>query len=111
MPLIPKGTILHAVAWMDNTVKNSNVIDVRNLASFGNSSVSNMFIMFNLAEFLSPEQYKEEVKKRKEFLALTDEENIGCPACYLPEAPAPKAKSASAEPPAAPKAGVETAAK
>ena len=111
MPLIPKGTILHAVAWMDNTPKNGNVIDVRNLATFGNSSVSNMFIMFNLGEFLSPEQYKEEVKKRKEFLALTNEENIGCPACYLPEAPAPKGKSASAEPPSSAKPAVEAAAR
>ena len=96
---------------MDNTVKNGNVIDVRNLATFGNSSVSNMFIMFNLGEFLTPEQYKEEVRKRKEFLALTNEENIGCPACYLPEAPDAKAKSAAAEPPASSQPTVETAAK
>ena len=27
----------------------------------------------------------EEVAKRKEFLLLTQEENIGCPACSLPE--------------------------
>ena len=84
-PLIPKGTILHAIAWFDNTAKNTNVIDPRNLSTFGNSSVSNMFIVFNLAEFLTPEQYKEEVRKRKEYLELTGEENIGCPACYLPE--------------------------
>jgi hypothetical protein len=85
-PLLPKGTILHAIAWFDNTPKNQNVIDPRNLSTFGNSSVSNMLIVFNLAQFLTNEQYKEEIQKRKEFLALTHEENIGCPACYLPAA-------------------------
>jgi hypothetical protein len=84
-PLIPKGTILHAIAWFDNSAANENVIDPRNAASFGNSSVNNMFIVFNLAEFLTDEEYLEEVRKRKEFLRLTGEEQIGCPACYLPE--------------------------
>ena len=84
-PLIPKGTVLHAIAWFDNSAKNENIPDPRNLATFGNSSLSNMFIVFNLAEFLTDEQYVEEVRKRKEFLKLTGEENIGCPACYLPE--------------------------
>ena len=76
---------------IDNTAKNGNVPDPRNLATFGNSSLSNMFIVFNLAEFLTDEQYVAEVTKRKEFLKLTGEENIGCPACYLPTPdPAPK---------------------
>jgi hypothetical protein len=83
-PIIPKGTILHAIGWFDNSSKNGNVIDPRNAATFGNSSVSNMLIMFNHAEFLTDEQYKDEVAKRKEFVALTNEELIGCPACYLP---------------------------
>jgi hypothetical protein len=83
-PLIPKGTILHAISWFDNTAKNQNVIDPRNLATFGNSSVNNMFIVFNHALFLTDEQYIEEVAKRKQYLARTGEENIGCIACYLP---------------------------
>jgi hypothetical protein len=61
------------------------VIDPRNVATFGNSSVNNMFIVFNLAQFLTDEQYLQEVRKRKEFIKLTGEELIGCPACYLPE--------------------------
>jgi len=94
-PLIPKGTILHAIGWFDNSSKNDNVIDPRNAATFGNSSVSNMFIMFNHAEFLTDEQYKDEVAKRKEFTAMTNEELIGCPACYL-AVPKPASKSAPA---------------
>jgi hypothetical protein len=90
-PLIPKGTILHAISWTDNTANNNDVMDPRNATTFGNSSVSNMFIMFNLAEFLSDEDYAKEVQKRKEFLALTHQKPIGCPACYLPPAKKPAA--------------------
>ena len=96
-PLIPRGTILHAIAWSDNTPKNQNVVEPRNLSTFGNSSVSNMFIVFNQAEFLTDDQYSEEVQKRKEFLALTKEENIGCPACYLPPAPKRQAPRAAVD--------------
>jgi len=98
-PIIPKGTILHAMGWFDNSAKNSNVADPRNAATFGNGSLSNMFIMFNFAEFLTDEQYQEEIAKRKEFLALTGEENIGCPACYLQE-PKPRNANANAATPA-----------
>jgi hypothetical protein len=105
-PLIPKGTILHAISWFDNSAKNANVIDPRNAATFGNGSLSNMFIVFNQAEFLTDEQYQLEVAKRKEFLALTGEENVGCPACFLPEPkarPAQRANNAApADAPAAP---------
>jgi hypothetical protein len=97
-PLIPKGTILHAIGWFDNSPRNNNVIDPRNAATFGNGSQSNMFIMFNFAEFLTDEQYKEEIAKRKEFLALTGEENVACLACYLP---VPKPRPANAAAPAA----------
>jgi hypothetical protein len=84
-PLIPKGTVLHAIAWFDNSLTNENVTDPRNLSTFGNGSLNNMFIVFNQAEFLTDEEYVEEIKKRKEFMAANPEvEMIGCPACYLP---------------------------
>ena len=97
-PLIPKGTILHAISWTDNTASNNDVMDPRNTSTFGNSSTSNMFIMFNLAEFLSDEDYAKEVQMRKEFLALTHQNPIGCIACYLPPAkkPAPKTDAKAA---------------
>jgi len=105
-PLIPRGTVLHVTGWFDNSSKNRNVIDPRNAATFGNSSVDNMLIMFNHAEFLTDEEYKDEVAKRKEFLALTQEELIGCPACYLP-VPKPGKSTTSTAPatPARPSTG------
>ena len=80
-PILPKGTILHAIGWFDNTTKNTNITESRNLATYGNSSVSNMFIVFNRAIFLTEEQYKEEVAKREAYLRLTGEELMGCPQC------------------------------
>jgi hypothetical protein len=96
-PLLPKGTILHAVGWFDNSSKNGNMPDPRNTATFGNGSLGNMFIVFNQAEFLTDEEYIEEVKKRKEFMkANPGVEMLGCPACYLPiPDPAPKKPAGS----------------
>src|SRR5262249_2299289 len=37
-PLLPKGTILHAISWNDNSTENKNVIDPRNASTFGNNS-------------------------------------------------------------------------
>lgn len=81
-PLIPKGSIIHATAWFDNNAKNTNVLDPRNLSVWGNSSVSNMFIVFNQALVLTDKQYEEEIVRRREHLALAQEEPIGCPDCY-----------------------------
>jgi hypothetical protein len=82
-PILPKGTILHAMGWFDNTTKNTNITEARNLATYGNSSVSNMFIVFNQAILLTDEQYEEEVAKREAYIRMTGEELIGCPQCSL----------------------------
>jgi hypothetical protein len=87
-PLIPKGSIIHATGWFENTSKNANVLDPRNLSTYGNSSVNNMFIIFNQAVTLTDQQYQEELAKRRAYLALTQDEPIGCPDCYKrPAAP------------------------
>jgi hypothetical protein len=91
-PLLPKGTILHAIGWYDNTAKNQNVLDPRNLSTYGNSSVNNMFIVFNQAVFLTDEQYQEEITKRRQYVERTQEEPLGCPGCY---APPPRATAAA----------------
>ena len=82
-PILPKGTILHAIGWFDNTTKNTNITESRNLATYGNSSVSNMFIVFNQAIFLTEDQYKEEIAKREAYLRMTGEELVACPQCSL----------------------------
>jgi hypothetical protein len=46
-----------------------------------------MFIVFNHALFLTDEQYAQEIAKRKQFIAASHEEAIGCPACFVPDVP------------------------
>ena len=43
-PLLPKGTILHIIGYMDNSPANKNIPDPRNWQGSGNRSVANMFI-------------------------------------------------------------------
>jgi mono/diheme cytochrome c family protein len=86
-PLLPKGTIIHAIGWFDNSSKNANNVDPRNPATYGASSISNMFIDFSRAAYLTEEQYQAELAKRREHLRLTGEPVIACPDCYLTPAP------------------------
>ena len=86
-PLLPKGTILHVIGYMDNTKANRNIPDPRNWQGSGNRSVANMFIDLGHGVALSDEQFQEEMKKRREVLNLTKNDHvIGCPLCnVIPE--------------------------
>jgi hypothetical protein len=88
-PLLPKGTILKATAWFDQTAKNANIVDPRNQANWGRRSVVNMFIVFQQMVFLTDEQYRDELDRRRAHLDATDgwDGLVGCPACF--ERPAP----------------------
>ena len=91
-PLLPKGTILHIVGFMDNSPTNKNVPDPRNWQGSGNRSVANMFIDLGMRVALTDEQFQEEMAKRREKLHLTKNDNvIGCPLCLVPPAPKPTA--------------------
>jgi len=88
-PLLPKGTILHIVGFMDNSPTNKNVPDPRNWQGSGNRSVANMFIDLGMRVALTDEQFQEEMAKRREHLKVTKNDNvIGCPLCnVIPPAP------------------------
>jgi len=92
-PLLPKGTILHIVGYMNNTETNPNVPDPRNWQGSGNRSVTNMFIDLGMRVKLSEEQFYEEMAKRRENLNLGPNDHvIGCPLCLAPlVAPVPEA--------------------
>lgn len=60
-PLLPKGTILHIVGYMDNSAANRNVPDPRNWSGAGNRSVSNMFIDLGHGVAMTDEQFAEEM--------------------------------------------------
>ena len=87
-PLLPKGTILHIIGYMDNSPSNKNVPDPRNWQGSGNRSVANMFIDLGKRVALTDEQFQEEMAKRRDQLKLTRNDIvIGCPLCSLAFAP------------------------
>jgi hypothetical protein len=83
-PLLPRGTILHIVGYMDNSPTNKNVPDPRNWQGSGNRSVANMFIDLGMRVALNDEQFQAEMARRREKLHLTKNDNvIGCPLCLV----------------------------
>jgi hypothetical protein len=95
-PLLPKGTILHIIGYMDNSPANRNIPDPRNWQGSGNRSVANMFIDLGQGVALTDEQFREEMVKRAQKLRLTrNDVVIGCPLCISvglappPNAPRP----------------------
>lgn len=84
-PLLPKGTVLHIVGYMNNTSTNPNVPDPRNWQGSGNRSVTNMFIDLGMRVELSEEQFLQEMADRREQLNLgPNDHQIGCPLCLAP---------------------------
>jgi hypothetical protein len=79
-PLLPKGTILHIVGYMNNTPSNKNIPDPRNWQGSGNRSIANMFIDLGNRVFLTDEQFQEEMQQR---VAANPGKDVfpGCPLC------------------------------
>jgi hypothetical protein len=84
-PLLPKGTILHIIGYMDNSPANRNVPDPRNWQGSGNRSVANMFIDLGQGVALSDEQFQQEMIKRRQ--STKDDVIIGCPLCNTVQIP------------------------
>ncbi len=81
-PLLPKGTIVHVIGWLDTTAANRNVADPRNWSGGGRRSVANMFIDLGEALELTDEQFEREMAERRERLGLElGDHLIGCPLC------------------------------
>jgi hypothetical protein len=81
-PLLPKGTILHIIGYMDNSPTNKNVPDPRNWQGSGNRSVANMFIDLGQQVSLSEDQFQQEMAERR--AKHTGDVIIGCPLCNVP---------------------------
>ncbi len=83
-PLLPKGTILHLIGFLDTTPNNKNLADVRNWAGGGRRSVSNMFIDLGYSVTLNEEQFQAEMASRRAKMKSRNEYDIGCPVCWAP---------------------------
>ncbi len=91
-PLLPKGTILHIIGYMDLSPANKNIPDPRNWQGSGNRSVANMFIDLGQGVSLTDEQFQQEMAKRSQKLRLTrNDVVIGCPLCTAAPATGPNA--------------------
>lgn len=81
-PLLPKGTILHIIGYMDNTEDNFNVPDPRNWQGSGNRSITNMFIDLGMRVAMTDEQFVEAMVERREVFDVGPNDHvIGCPLC------------------------------
>ena len=65
-PILPRGTILHIIGYMDNTPNNKNIPDPRNWQGSGNRSIANMFIDLGQIMPLTDAEFQAEMAKRRE---------------------------------------------
>jgi hypothetical protein len=64
-PLLPAGTILHTTTWHDNSAKNPFNPDPRNWVGFGNQTTQDMSRAWLNFYYLTDEEYKAELVRRK----------------------------------------------
>jgi len=88
-PLLPKGTIVHLIGFLDTTPANKNPADPRNWAGGGRRSVANMFIDLGYSVTLTEEQFQAEMVKRRAQMKTRNDYDIGCPLCWAPPVPQP----------------------
>jgi hypothetical protein len=86
-PLLPKGTIVHLIGFLDTTPANKNTADSRNWAGGGRRSVANMFIDLGYSVTLTEEQFQAEMAKRRAKMRSRNDYDIGCPLCWAPPVP------------------------
>ena len=84
-PLLPKGTILHTIGFLDTRAENPNLADTRNWAGGGRRSVSSMFIDLGQSARLTEEQFQAEMAERRAKMKDRNEYDIGCPLCWAPQ--------------------------
>ncbi|OFW46323.1 MAG: hypothetical protein A3J29_17625 [Acidobacteria bacterium RIFCSPLOWO2_12_FULL_67_14b] len=88
-PLLPRGTILHIIGYMDNTPNNKNIPDPRNWQGSGNRSIANMFIDLGQSVPLTDDEFQQEMAERRRKLGPNRPDVIvGCPLCNVIPPPA-----------------------
>jgi hypothetical protein len=65
-PLLPAGTVLHTMAWYDNSQANRNILEPRNWHGLGSRSMDDMFFFLGRFVGLTEAQYDEELAGRME---------------------------------------------
>ena len=86
-PLLPKGTIVHLIGFLDTTAANKNVAESKNWAGGGRRSIANMFIDLGYSVALTEDQFQAEMAKRRVNMKSRNDYDIGCPLCWAPQPP------------------------
>ena len=63
-PLLPVGTMIHTIAWFDNSVANPRNVEPRNWKGYGNRTIDDMAFLLSEAIYLTDDQFKAEVAAR-----------------------------------------------
>lgn len=63
-PLLPAGTLVHVIAWFDNSAGNPRNVEPRNWKGYGNRTIDDMSFLLSEAIYLTDEQFKAEVAAR-----------------------------------------------
>ena len=63
-PLLPAGTVIHVMAWYNNSTTNRNVVDPRNWKGWGNRSIDDMMSGISRMVPMTQEQFEEELAAR-----------------------------------------------
>jgi hypothetical protein len=64
-PVLPKGTVIHVVAWHDNTVNNKNNPDPDQWVGWGDRTVDEMAHAWVNVTYISEDDYKEWLSKHE----------------------------------------------
>jgi hypothetical protein len=70
-PVLPKGTIIHVVAWHDNTAANKNNPDPTQWVGWGDRTVDEMAHAWVNVTYISEEDYQEWLRKNPQANAVT----------------------------------------
>ena len=81
-PLLPKGTVVRYVAYLDTTDDNENMADNRNWQGSGRRSQANMFLELGWVVRLTDEEFKAEMAERRAKMKDRNDFDIGCPLCW-----------------------------
>lgn len=63
-PLLPAGSMVHVIAWFDNSAANPRNVEPRNWKGYGNRTIDDMSFLLSEAVYLSDDEFKSEVAAR-----------------------------------------------
>jgi len=63
-PLLPAGSMIHVIAWFDNSSSNPRNVEPRNWKGYGNRTIDDMVHLLSEAIYLTEDEFRQEVAAR-----------------------------------------------